>query len=286
MGQLREKLARGETDLLVFLGAGLSYGVATQRGTFEIPSYEIGAKFPSWHLLMRRMLERLKALPHLSPFHEELDSFFQEQGPLDCAELFRNEIGDQNYVEFLREQFAVELNDRTPLSRSHEELVALPVSLLFTTNYDELIEFAFQRAGVSVRVSADPEEFAVNQREKPDRHVVKVHGTISRPSTIVLTRRDYAESRQNRAELLRVLATELRYSTFLFVGFSLFDPNFNLLWDEARLALGAAMPTSYVVQGSPNAVKEAYLRAMGANTISLDWWEDLPQFLRAINPSR
>jgi hypothetical protein len=68
------------------------------------------------------------------------------------------------------------------------------------------------------------------------------------------------------------------------VGFSLTDPNFNLLYDDARLALDGALPPSYVVQGHPDPVREAYLRSLGVNTISLDWWEDLPTFLAAINP--
>jgi hypothetical protein len=84
--------------------------------------------------------------------------------------------------------------------------------------------------------------------------------------------------------MLAYLGQNLRYSSFLFVGFSLMDPNFGLLHDEARLAMKDSMPASYLVQGRPNIVKEAYLRSMGVNTISLDWWEDLPIFLRLINP--
>ena len=49
---------------------------------------------------------------------------------------------------------------------------------------------------------------------------------------------------------------------FLFVGFSLSDPNFGLLYDDARLAFDGALPTSYVVQGRPDPVKDAYLRSL------------------------
>lgn len=59
---------------------------------------------------------------------------------------------------------------------------------------------------------------------------------------------------------------------------------FGLLYDDARLAFDGALPTSYVVQGRPDPVKDAYLRSLGVNTINLDWWEDLPQFLAAKNP--
>ncbi len=72
---------------------------------------------------------------------------------------------------------------------------------------------------------------------------------------------------------------------FVFIGFSLSDPNFSLIHDEVRLATGDDMPVRYVVHGRRDPVKEAYLRSMGVNTVTLDWWESLPQFLAEINPA-
>jgi hypothetical protein len=43
---------------------------------------------------------------------------------------------------------------------------------------------------------------------------------------MVLTRDDYAASRKSRTEMFDHLADEVHYSSFLFVGFSLSDPNF------------------------------------------------------------
>ncbi len=282
--EIKGRLSQDRQDVLIFLGAGLSYGVSTGRGTFEDGRYEIGARFPGWHLLIRRMHERLKSLPDLQDHHRALERFFQEEGPLDCAELFREKVGMANYFSFLKEQFGSHPDDRGRLSRSHLELVKLPIQNVFTTNYDELIELAYRTFGQEVKVSVSPEEFLAHQVDKPRRHIIKIHGSIDRPDTIVLARTDYARSRRERAEMFYYLAQELRYTSFLFVGFSLLDPNFGLLHDEARIVMKNLMPVSYVVQGSPDVVKEAYLRAMGVNTISLDWWEDLPQFLYMINP--
>jgi SIR2-like protein len=59
-------------------------------------------------------------------------------------------------------------------------------------------------------------------------------------------------------------------SAFLFVGFGLSDPNFNLLHDDTRLAYGMNVPASYTVQGRRNPVKERYLRSLAVNTIWLE----------------
>ncbi len=74
-------------------------------------------------------------------------------------------------------------------------------------------------------------------------------------------------------------------SSFLFVGYSLTDPNFNLIHDEVRLVMGGNMPPSYLVQGKRDVVREAYLRSLGVNVISLGNWNVLPQVFRALNPA-
>lgn len=283
VSNLRQALQEG-VNLLVFLGAGLSYGVGRGRAAFEVHEYDDGHRFPSWSGLVHRMRNRLASLPDLEPFVPQLEAFFMQQPAIDAAQLFRDRIGEVNYVAFLREQFGTRHGDENRLTRSHHELVRLPLRILFTTNYDELIEIAFSTVNLPLRVSVTQAEFIPHRQENPTRHLVKLHGSIDQPNTIVLTRSDYARSRRDRAEMFRYLGNELRYSRFLFVGFSLSDPNFALLYDDTRLALGGMLPTSYVVQGHPDPINEAYLRSLGVDTISLDWWEDLPAFLAAINP--
>jgi hypothetical protein len=51
----------------------------------------------------------------------------------------------------------------------------------------------------------------------------------------------------------------VHYASFLFVGFSLSDPNFNLIRDDARLAMGDNMPGSYLAQERPDPVVRGYL---------------------------
>ena len=43
-------------------------------------------------------------------------------------------------------------------------------------------------------------------------------------------------------------------------------------------------PVSYTVQGWHDPVKERYLTSLDVNTIWLNGWNDLPGFLRRINP--
>ena len=284
VAEIRNRIADSNADVFIFLGAGLSYGVDRGRTLFEFGRYDDNRRFPSWPMLVNRMRDRIASLPELKEQADEVERFFKEQSPIDCAELFREKVGKTNYYAFLREQFVTKETDSQRLTKSHHELTRLPISTIFTTNFDELIELAFRRASRNVRVSSTPTEFNAHRQEQDLVHLVKLNGSIDRPDTTILCRMDFAKARRERTEMLTHLSQELKSCTFLFVGFSLADPNFTLIHDEARLATNDDMPVRYLVQGRRDLVKEAYLRSMGVNTITLDWWESLPQFLSAINP--
>jgi hypothetical protein len=292
----------GQGRLLVFLGAGLSFGAAriNSRARFDYERYgrwwmldfpdgdplpdDDGLPLPSWPGLVSRMGRQI--LQHTpTDEHDALRTFFIEEGPLDCAQLFRQTVGEANYREFLATQFDAGRHPFVRTTPSHAALVRLDLPLLFTTNYDELIEWAYADAGRQLRVSASEDQFRARRAENPARHLVKLHGSIDQPDTIVLTRSDYARARANRAEMFNFLRGEMTESAFLFVGFSLSDPNFGLIHDDIRMVYGMNMPASYTVQGRRNSIKERYLRSMDVNTLWLNSWNQLPDLLRRINPA-
>lgn len=91
-----------------------------------------------------------------------------------------------------------------------DEVVVAPAEpLIFTTNYDELIEDAHAAAGLLIRVSANEDESKAHAAQLPERHLVGLHGSIDRPDTIVLTRNDYSRARTSRREMLLHLRHEL-----------------------------------------------------------------------------
>jgi hypothetical protein len=286
IAELRGRMADDASAIMIFLGAGLSLGVGRPlgRASLGMPSpLADDARFPSWEMLIERMRDDLRASASDGEV-ESVERFMREQSPLDAAQLFRLRTADERYRDFLTEQFVTRPADGERLTPSHHELVALPVRELFTTNYDSLIELAFAREERELAVSTTPAEFLRVAVDHPDTHLVKLHGTWERPDEIVLTRDDYARSRLERAEMFRRLAERARFSSFLFIGFSLSDPNFSLIRDEARAVMGDAMPTSYLVQAPVDPVMREYLESLDVKVVELFSWNELPGFLHAINP--
>jgi hypothetical protein len=67
---------------------------------------------------------------------------------------------------------------------SHEALVDLGLPLLFTTNYDELIEDPYASASVPLRVSADEDEFKARVAQHSPHHLVKFVSSCRRCESI------------------------------------------------------------------------------------------------------
>src|SRR5438105_1845885 len=92
IGELREEFAKHDPQVLIFLGAGLSFGASRLgvRGAFEHCESDDGYRFPIWKQLVHRMKTRLKDVAIAEEDSPSLDRFFAESGPLDCAELFHH----------------------------------------------------------------------------------------------------------------------------------------------------------------------------------------------------
>lgn len=297
---LRSRIANDRGRVVLFLGAGVSFG-ASRLGrksladsdrwgivtfgteqSMETIVNDDDQPFPTWPRLKSRMRRGLSLAGELD--QESLNSFFRDSDALDCAQLFFNQVGETNFYEFLRTQFAPPSPVDNFLTPSHQALVDLGLPIIFTTNYDMLIEQTYLYRGVQLSVSATADEFVSHLNPAPLYHLIKLHGTIDRPNTVVLTRNQYARARLDRKRIYEHLKFDVEQSTYLFVGFSLTDPNVNILLDDARIETGGQLPPSYTVQGRYDQATDIYYRSMGINVIWLDTWNFLPGFLQAINP--
>eukprot|EP00300_Choanocystis_sp_HF-7_P019814 c20440_g1_i1.p1 GENE.c20440_g1_i1~~c20440_g1_i1.p1 ORF type:complete len:540 (-),score=129.08 c20440_g1_i1:596-2215(-) len=112
-------------------------------------------------------------------------------------------------------------------SLTHALLCQLPCREFITTNYDTSLERASWDTGTS-KLGVIP----YFPRHDCDRWILKMHGCITSPKDIVLTREDYIRYAEKNEALAGVVQSLLITKHMLFVGFSLVDDNFHKIMDS------------------------------------------------------
>lgn len=194
-----------EGELTVFAGAGLS----------------MPAGLPSWKELLRAIA--LEVLP------VEQRAAFDDLAVLDAAALLQQRLPPDVSVNAATAWLLLARAKRYGLG--HALLANLPVSEVVTTNYDPLFEMASDDCGQPcARIPGRP----VGRGE---RFILKMHGCVTHPASIVLTREDYLRFQENRSALAGIVQALLLTRHMLFVGFGFTDDNFHRIAHAVRSAL-------------------------------------------------
>ena len=216
---LKESLSRGE--VVAFVGAGLS----------------VGAGLPGWYALISELAERINY--ELPP-----GQWATSDALIEAAQAYVNERGLHSLVMFLKER--LDTSARSPTA-AHQALARLPISLVLTANYDDLLERAYRDAGKRVQTVVQDADIPFMRREPDAVNIVKLYGDLDRPDTIVLAREQYEAFFLRRPQMIKLLETELARSDLLYLGWSHTDPHFNLVFGELLSRFKEFMRSGYAV---------------------------------------
>ena len=208
-----EKLFRSELSRMVqdrnlvpFIGAGMSQG----------------AGLPGWYGLLQPLADEIGyALPPRE--------YVNGEALIEAAQAYVNQCGLHRLTVVLKER--LDTTDKKP-SMAHEALAALPVSMVMTANYDDLLERAFRQAGKRVHLVVRDADIPFMKQGPEDVSIVKLYGDLSMPETLVLARQQYERFFLDRPLLVSLLKTELSRADFLYLGWSHSDPHFGQVFGE------------------------------------------------------
>jgi len=225
---LVEEFARGRGVL--FIGAGLS----------------MGAGLPGWRELMETLANEIHCpkddLLRIPQYYEQYYS------------------SREKLIERLRS-----LLDRPGAkpTENHYLLIQLPVRVIFTTNYDNLLEKTLDERAIPYHPIVSDK--AIGSWDEEERlQLIKMHGSLEIPESIVITKQDYQRYFGKHPNIARQLSALLMTRTFLFLGFGLTDPNFNLIYDHIWQDLEQFKRPAYAVllNGDPFAIRDYESRGL------------------------
>ncbi|NVJ69049.1 MAG: SIR2 family protein [Alphaproteobacteria bacterium] len=144
----------------------------------------------------------------------------------------------------------------------HELIVALGPTCFLTTNYDNLLEQTFEASPdldpPNVYSNVSQGEFGRLKMAGTRDFIYKVHGDISIPESIVLSRRNYAKLTNSNAGAYSAFKALLETRPIVLLGFGLRDPDFSALLDWATETYGSAGVEMYAIMANASAETRRY----------------------------
>ena len=216
---LQRNLTTG--NVCAFVGAGLSAGVG----------------LPGWYDLIAELSARIGY--ELPPA-----KWATGDALIDAAQAYVNRQGLHALISHLKDRL-----DTTGVqpTAAHRALARLPISLVFTANFDDLLERAFRDAGKRVEVVVKDSSIPFMRRGPDTINIVKLYGDLDQPETIVLARQQYESYFLQRPQMVKLLETELARSDTVYLGWSGSDPYFKLVFGELLSRFGGMMWPGYAV---------------------------------------
>lgn len=177
------------------------------------------------------------------------------------------------------ERFLLSELDKPAISPlpAHSLLASMPFASFVTTNFDGLLERALRDA------RKDPypiiQDVDISRMRPSHTPVVKIHGCVTRPSTLTACADDFKPISQRLPIIDAFLKTILANNVALFLGYGLGDFDFARVITSLKDQLGDYMPRSYAVVKDATPFQREYWSEYGVKIIS----EDLTSFLKRLS---
>lgn len=213
--------AQERNQLVVFVGAGVSKN----------------SGLPSWGELVKSIAEKI-GYYHQDPCNEcesrnakcplgeckRLYDFSQDEF-LRIPEYFFQSDLSNDHIEYYHHIVETLNVDGVPNAIDEEIFNLLPHHII-TTNYDSLLEDSSNISRKLYTVVSEDRDLLSHASE---HYIIKMHGDLDIPHTMVLKESDYINYEQDHPLISTFIRSLLVNHTFLFLGYSLNDYNLNLI---------------------------------------------------------
>lgn len=204
---------------LPFIGAGFSLNAEVQNGK----------QMPTWNQLTKILASDLQ---------------IPKTEPLEIYQEYEKEFGRPKLIETISENLHIHDSKAGTVHKLFTEIKSF--DLIYTTNFDVLLEESYKERGIPFKSIVGPYQFAEFAGHKAI-NIVKMHGDVNHSEYMIITKEDY-DNYLNRYDAFAIhLSGLLMTRTPLFIGYSLKDPNFLQIKQIIESKMKKAIRKGYVV---------------------------------------
>lgn len=230
---------------IVFFGSGASAGCKSQNSA---------SNPPTWEALLLALIKRMRADEAARTLANKL---IAEKDYLNAAEVIIRGMPHADYVDEMRKIFEV---PRYQHSKIHEAILEIDPKIVVTTNFDTVYD-QYCRSGNAnegYNIFKYTDSHLAAQLRSPIRCIIKAHGCITDPDSMVLTKSGFFKAKQKAPHFFKLLDALFLVNTILFVGYSLNDPDIQLTLENINIATPSSHKHYFVTpSGTPTALREA-----------------------------
>ncbi|PFD40353.1 SIR2 family protein [Bacillus cereus] len=221
---IRSKLwaSEGKSRVSLMVGAGFSLNAEKIEESME--------GMAVWNDLKRRLIQDLS-------HHKDIE----KKDVLEIGQIYVKEYGRSSLDEILKKAIP---DDNYEPNELHNNLLKLPWTDIYTTNYDTLLERA--KKHVYERNYQVIYDISDIPSSVPPR-IIKLHGSFPANRPFVFTANDYKEYPRKFSPFVNMVQQSIMETVFVLIGFSGDDPNFERWTTWVSQNLGEHMPKIYMI---------------------------------------
>ena len=155
-------------------------------------------------------------------------------------------------------------------STLHRSIVRLGFQRIYTTNFDQWLERAFEHWKRDYHKIVKVSDIAASRASVTD--IVKFHGDFDDLDSLVLTESNYFDRLEFESPLDILLRADALRHPILFIGYSLADVNMRYLfhklvklWSDAKIS--SARKKSFIFMAQPNPIDATLFNRWNINPI-------------------
>lgn len=212
--------------LVLFLGAGVS---ASAQPTNGLP-------LKGWDNFLREITGKVS-----DSIKIQAQELLDKKDYLLACEILKTSLKDE-WDSLVQNEY----QRAAPPSELHNSIKNLDQRITITTNFDKLIEMSWGQNETNGKypiliTKIDENSFKLF-KDHSSRYLIKIHGTVDDPSTIIFSKSEYIKSAIGSTIYQSFIETLLLNYTFLFIGFSMDDPAICGLMEMYALKYPKARP--------------------------------------------